>query len=78
MAITLLITAIYVILIKIFFNAEKLLLWIEQRTKKEESQLTKATIDNTKMASLIGILVITLVYIVSFMIYAVEIGNYQK
>lgn len=78
MAITLLITAIYVILIKIFFNAEKLLLWMEQRTKKEESQLTKATIDNTKMASLIGILVITLVYIVSFMIYAVEIGNYQK
>ena len=78
MAITLLITAIYVILIKIFFNAEKLLLWIEQRTKKEESQLTKATIDNTKMASLIGILVITLVYIVSFMIYSVEIGNYQK
>lgn len=72
MAITLLITAIYVILIKIFFNAEKILLWIKQRTYKEEPQLTKAAVDNTKMASLIGILVTTLVIIVVFMITAVE------
>ena len=44
MAITLLITTIYVILIKIFFNAEKLLLWIKQRTNKEEFPLTKAAL----------------------------------
>ena len=78
MAITLLITAIYVILIKIFFNAEKVLLWIKQRMNKEESQLTKITIDNTKMASLVSILVITVVLIITFINTNVEIGNYQK
>ncbi len=78
MAITLLITAIYVILIKIFFNAEKVLLWIKQRMNKEESQLTKTTIDNTKMASLVSILVITVVLITTFINTNVEIGNYQK
>lgn len=58
MAITLLITAMYVLLVKIFFNAEKLFLWIKQRTKKEEPQLSKAVIDNTKMAALVTIIMI--------------------
>lgn len=77
MAITLLITAIYVMLIKIFFNAEKLLLWIKQRTNKEEFPLTKATIDTTKIASLVTILMITIVLIITFINTSVEIGNYQ-
>lgn len=77
MAITLLITAIYVILVKIFFNAEKLLLWIKQRTKKEEPQLSKSVIDNTKMAALVTILMITVVLIITFINTSVEIGNYQ-
>ena len=78
MAITLLITAIYVILIKIFFNTEKLLFWIKQRTKKEEPQLSKAVIDNTKMAALITILMITVVLIITFINTSVDIGNYQS
>ena len=78
MAIRLLITAIYVILIKIFFNTEKLLFWIKQRTKKEEPQLSKAVIDNTKMAALITILMITVVLIITFINTSVDIGNYQS
>ena len=75
-AITLLITAIYVILVKILFNAEKLLILIKQRTKKEEPQLTKAVIDNTKMAALVTILMITVVLIITFINTSVDIGNY--
>ena len=76
-AITLLIAAIYVILIQIFFNTEKLLLWIKQRMKKVEPLLSKAVIDNTKMAALVTILMITVVLIITFINTSVEIGNYQ-
>lgn len=77
MAVTV-ITLIYTVLIKIYFNPKESLLWVKRRMNKEESQTTESAIRYTKLASSISMIVITLMLIITFMLTKVEILMHTK
>ena len=73
MPIILSIYIIYAVLIWIFFNPEKSLLWLKREKYKEEHQLTEGTLRYTKFLSLIGILTLTLIILIIFILTKVQL-----
>lgn len=72
MAIILSINLIYAVLIWIFFKPEKSLVWLKRY--KEEHHVTEGAIRYTKWVALIGILMLTLIILVIFILTKVEIA----
>ncbi|MEK4131156.1 hypothetical protein NYE67_16060 [Solibacillus sp. FSL W8-0474] len=71
MAIILSINLIYAILIWIFFNPEKSLAWLKREKYKD---VTEGAIRYTKWMSLIGILMLTLIILVIFILTKIELA----
>ncbi|MBD8033128.1 hypothetical protein [Solibacillus merdavium] len=74
MAIILSINLIYAVLIWIFFNPKKSLVWLKRMKYKEAHQVIEGTIRYSKWVSLIGILMLTLIILVIFILTKVEIA----
>ncbi|MEK3763316.1 hypothetical protein [Solibacillus sp. FSL K6-4121] len=74
MAIILSINLIYAVLIWIFFKPEKSLVWLKREKYKEEHHVTEGAIRYTKWGALIGILMLTLIIVVIFILTKIEIA----